>query len=144
MGTKLNGTNLPSNSKKKVPDPPSPKPKTSPKRSISVKDRKAKFDLAEKYRSQRNLKDLTKEKSRSKHERSCKKTAPEVIEDPIAKLMQEMHADLKEIKSDLKGNNAKINDLNEKVNWLESKGKETDLMNIDTFEEIKGELSQIK
>ena len=34
-------------------------------------------------------------------------TVPEIIEDPIAKLMREMHADLKEIKSDLKGINAK-------------------------------------
>merc|ERR1711954_330951 len=57
-----------SNSKKRK-DPPSP-----PK--VSVKDTKAKFeDIQEKYRNQRNQKDVIKEKSKFK--RNCKKTPTE-------------------------------------------------------------------
>merc|ERR1712081_153859 len=91
-----------SNSKKRK-DPPSP-----PK--VSVKDTKAKFeDIQEKYRNQRNQKDVIKEKSKFK--RNCKKTPTEKVEDPIAKMLKKMMADLSEIKTDVKTNNSKIDGL---------------------------------
>merc|ERR1711954_563572 len=76
---------------KKRKDPPSP-----PK--VSVKDTKAKFeDVQEKYKKkfqERNQKDAAKDKSKFK--RNCKKTPTEVIEDPIAKMLKKMMADLSE------------------------------------------------
>merc|ERR1711954_369958 len=95
---------------RKRKDPPSPKGK------ISVKETKAKFELQEKYRNQRNLKDVNKEKNKFK--RNCKKTTVETVEDPIVKMLKDMMADLKEIKNDVKGNNSKIDQLTDKVEEL--------------------------
>merc|ERR1711954_452559 len=67
----------PSQTSRKRKDPPSPKGK------VSIKDTKAKFELQEKYRNQRNLKYIKKEKDKFK--RNCKKVPTETIEDPIAK-----------------------------------------------------------
>merc|ERR1711954_537698 len=47
----------PQTSKRKTPDHPSPSTKDSPKGKLSVKETKAKFELQEKYRNQRNQKD---------------------------------------------------------------------------------------
>merc|ERR1711954_4506 len=67
---------IPTNSKRKAPDHPSPTHKTSPKSKVSVKDRKSQITLAEKYGTQRNLKDMNKEKAKFKRERTCKKSIP--------------------------------------------------------------------
>merc|ERR1712081_156447 len=122
-------------SSRKRKDPPSPKGK------VSVKETKAKFELQEKYRNQRNLKDLKKEKEKFK--RNCKKVPTETVEDPIAKMMKEMLADIKEIKKDVKGNNSKIDELSEKVDSLENKNKVTEDKNEKTFKEIKCEISHV-
>merc|ERR1711954_21993 len=117
--------------------------KTSPRGKISVKETKAKFELQEKYRNQRNMKDLQKEKTKFKG-RTCKKTSVEVVEDPIARLIKEMHADIKEIKVDQKSNNKKIDDLNDKVIHLENKSIDTDLKHTKTIEELKGQMSSME
>merc|ERR1711954_480403 len=117
--------------------------KTSPRGKISVKETKAKFELQEKYRNQRNMKDLQKEKTKFKG-RTCKKTTVEVVEEDIAKLIKEMHADIKEIKSDQKSNNSKIDDLSAKVLHLENKSNDTDLKNQNAIEELKGQMSAIE
>merc|ERR1711954_290073 len=58
----------------------------SPKGAISVKETTPKFDqLANKYKSQRNMKDTNKEKSKFK--RTTKKTPVETVEDPITKML---------------------------------------------------------
>merc|ERR1711954_63474 len=62
------------NSKKRK-EPPSP-----PKAKVSIKETKAKFELQEKYRNQRNLKDVNKEKTKFK--RNCKKTSSKTVKDP--------------------------------------------------------------
>merc|ERR1712081_9653 len=88
-------------SKRKSPDHPSPN-KDSPKETLSVKERKAKLEnkWQEKYRNQKNIKDAKKDASKFKG-RACKKTT-ETIEDPLAKLIRDMHADVKEMKQDQK------------------------------------------
>merc|ERR1711954_269976 len=83
--------------RKKRKDPP------SPKSNVSVKEMKAKIDLQEKYRLQRNLKDVSKEKGKFK--RTCKKSPVETVEDPVAKMMKKIMSELQEIKSDVKGTN---------------------------------------
>merc|ERR1712081_65689 len=107
--------NSKSTNSKKRKEPP------SPKTNVSMQETKAKFELQEKYRNQRNLKDLNKEKSKFK--RNCKKTTVETVEDPIAKMLKDMMADLKEIKNDVKGNNTKIDQLTDKVNAIENEAK---------------------
>merc|ERR1712081_102787 len=109
------------NPKRKAPDF-----KSSPEEKLSVKETRAKFELTKKYRIQRNAKDLSREKAKFKG-RTCKKQAAEVIEDPIAKMLREMHADIKEIKLDQKKNNEKIDGLSSKVEKIEIKANETDL-----------------
>merc|ERR1711954_473143 len=82
----------------------------SPKGAISVKETTSKFDqLANKYKSQRNLKDTSKEKSKFK--RNTKNNPVEKVEDPITKMLKKIMADISEIKTDVKGNNNKIDDL---------------------------------
>merc|ERR1712112_355463 len=104
-----------SNSKKRK-DPPSP-----PK--VSVKDTKAKFeDIQEKY----------------------KKTPTETIEDPIAKMLKKMMADLSEIKTDVKTNNNKIDDLSNKVEDLETKHKTSEERNQNQFKEIRQEIANVE
>merc|ERR1711954_86721 len=78
------------NSKKRK-EPPSP-----PKAKVSIKETKAKYELQEKYRNQRNLKDVNKEKGKFK--RNCKKTPSETVEDPVAKMLKEM---MKEIRGEI-------------------------------------------
>merc|ERR1711954_155050 len=102
INTKANGNDeaaQPQNSKRKTPDHPSPI-KDSPKGNLSVKETKAKFEnkLQEKYRNQRNMKDTKKDANKFKG-RACKKTT-EVIEDPLAKMIRDTHADIKEMKQD--------------------------------------------
>merc|ERR1712114_11884 len=95
----------------------------SPKGAISVKETTSKFDqLANKYKSQRNLKDTNKEKSKFK--RNTKKTPAETVEDPITKMLKKIMADIAEIKTNVKGNNHKIDDLTTKVESIENKTKE--------------------
>merc|ERR1712081_84871 len=79
---------------KKRKEPP------SPKSNVSVKEMKAKIDLQEKYRLQRNMKDVSKDKAKFKW--TCKKTPVETIEDPVAKMMKKIMSELQEIKSDVK------------------------------------------
>merc|ERR1711954_279421 len=117
--------------------------KTSPRGKISVKETKAKFELQEKYRNQRNMKDLQKEKTKFKG-RTCKKATVEVVEDPLAKLIKEMHADIKEIKIDQKSNNNKIDDLSAKVLHLENESNDTDLKNKNAIEDLKGQMATIE
>merc|ERR1711954_527676 len=124
-----------SNSKKRK-DPPSP-----PK--VSIKDTKAKFeDIQEKYRNQRNQKDVVKEKAKFK--RNCKKTPTEVVEDPIAKMLKKMMEDLKEIKTDVKANNSKIDGLTDKVNNLENKHKNIEESNENQFKELREEIVNVE
>merc|ERR1711954_572034 len=84
---------------------PSPKPKTSPKKSF--RDRRARFEkvkeLEDKYRNQRNVKALTKTKSNLKKAKASPEKPKE--SEPLADLLKEMRADLKEIKGDVKSNN---------------------------------------
>merc|ERR1711954_364944 len=102
-------------SSRKRKDPPSP-----PK--VNVKETKAKFeDIQNKYRNQ----------TKGKFKRTCKKTQPEVIEDPIAKMLRRMMSDLSEIKTDVKSNNSKIDGLSSKVELIENKTNETDLKLVD-------------
>merc|ERR1712081_16530 len=116
--------------------PPSP-----PK--VSVKDTKAKFeDIQEKYRNQRNQKDLVKEKTKFK--RNCKKTPTEVVEDPIAKMLKKMMADLSEIKTDVKANNSKIDGLTDKVNDLENKHTNIEEKNENQFKELREEIVNVE
>merc|ERR1711954_12540 len=79
-----------------------------------------------------------------KFKRNCKKVPTETVEDPIAKMMKEMLADIKEIKKDVKGNNLKIDELSEKVVSLENKNKVSEDKNENTFKEIKGEISRVE
>merc|ERR1711954_488509 len=124
-----------SNSRKRK-EPPSP-----PK--VSVKDAKAKFEgIQEKYRNQRNQKDVNKDKAKFK--RNCKKTPNETIEDPIAKTLKERMKDIKEIKSDVKGNDAKIDSLTEKVDELEIKNKNIEGKNENSLKEIRQEIVQVE
>merc|ERR1711954_318101 len=118
-------------------DPPSPKSK------VNVKETSAKFEgIQEKYRNQRNLKDTAKDKAKFK--RNCKKVPTETVEDPVAKMLKEMMQDIKEIKNDVKGNNVKIDELAGKVENIETKQKETDARNEKTFNNIKGDLSNVE
>merc|ERR1712081_133038 len=121
---------------RKRKDPPSP-----PK--VSVKDTKAKFeDIQNKYRNQRNQKDVVKDKSKFK--RNCKKTPTEVVEDPIAKMLKKMMADLSEIKTDVKTNNSKIDGLTDKVNDLEIKHKNIEEKNENQFKELCEEIANVE
>merc|ERR1711954_481901 len=107
----------------------------SPKGAISVKETTSKFDqLANKYKSQRNLKDTNKEKFKFK--RNTKKTPVETVEDPIMKMLKKMMADIAEIKTDVKGNNHKIDDLTLKVENIEMKNKEIEDKTNEKFEKI--------
>merc|ERR1711954_564214 len=115
----------------------------SPKGAISVKETTSKFDqLANKYKSQRNLKDTNKEKSKFK--RNTKKTPVETVEDPITKMLKKMMADIAEIKTDVKGNNNKIDDLTSKVENLETKNKENEESTNEKFKQIKNDISKVE
>merc|ERR1712112_276030 len=110
---------------------------------VSVKDTKAKFeDIQEKYRNQRNQKDIVKEKSKFK--RNCKPTPTEVVEDPIAKMLKKMMADLSEIKTDVKTNNSKIDGLTNKVNELETKHNNIEEKNQNQFKGLREEISNVE
>merc|ERR1711954_252937 len=103
----------------------------------------SKFDqLANKYKSQRNLKDTNKEKSKFK--RNNKNTPVEKIKDPITKMLKKIMADISEIKSDVKGNNNKIDDLTSKVDNLETKQKESEELNTNAIKEIKDDLTNVE
>jgi len=129
-------------SKRKAPDHPSPSTKNSPKDKLSVKETKAKFELQEKYRNQRNLKDMKKESQKFKG-RACRNTT-EVIEDPIAKMIRDMHADIKEVKSDQKKTTNTIDDLSQKLSKIEKKSNENDLINKKSIEDINDKMNNIK
>ena len=82
----------------------------SPKGSMSVKETTSKFDqLANKYKSQRNLKDTNNQKAKFK--RTNKNTPVEKVEDPITKMLKKIMADVAEIKTDVKGNKNKIDEV---------------------------------
>merc|ERR1711954_598810 len=103
----------------------------------------SKFDqLANKYKSQRNLKDMNKEKSKFK--RNTKKTPVETVEDPITKMLKKMMADIAEIKTDVKGNNNKIDELTSKVENLETKNKENEDSTNEKFKQIKNDISKVE
>merc|ERR1712081_165007 len=115
----------------------------SPKGKVNVKETTSKFDsMAAKYRNQRNLKDINKEKGKFK--RTAKKQPNETIEDPLAKWMKEMRDDIKEMKSDVKGNTSKLDDLSNKVENLETKRKEADERNTNAFQEMREEISHVE
>merc|ERR1712081_101419 len=126
------------NPKRKAPDF-----KSSPEEKLSVKETRAKVELTEKYRIQRNAKDLSREKSKFKGS-TCKKQVTEVIKDPIAKMLREMHADIKEIKLDQKSNNKKIDGLSAKVANIEVKANETDLKHNKAIEDLRGEIACVE
>merc|ERR1712081_7198 len=121
---------------KKRKEPP------SPKSNVSVKEMKAKIDLQEKYRLQRNQKDVSKEKAKFK--RSCKKSPTETVEDPVAKMMRKMMAKLQEIKSDVKGSNAKMDNIATKVENLEKRSAEVEETNAQKFNNLKNEIAQVE
>merc|ERR1711954_62615 len=121
---------------KKRKEPP------SPKSNVSVKEMKAKIDLQEKYRLQRNLKDVSKDKAKFK--RSCKKTPVETVKDPVAKMMKKIMDELKEIKSDVKGTNAKMDNLSTKVDSLEKRNTEVEEINAQKFASLKEDIVQVE
>merc|ERR1711954_43602 len=122
---------------KKRNEPPSSKGK------VNVKETTSKFDsMAAKYCNQRNLKDINKEKGKFK--RTAKRQLNETIEDPLTKWMKEMRDDIKEMKGDVKGNKSKLDDLSKKVENLETKRKEADETNSNTFQEMKDEISLVE
>merc|ERR1711954_89880 len=133
----------PQNSKRKTPDHPSPI-KDSPKGNLSVKETKAKFEnkLQEKYRNQRNQKDSKKDTNKFKG-RACKKTT-EVIEDPLAKMIRHMHADVKEMKQDQKKTTNTIKELSLKLSKIEKKSNENDLNNKKAIEDLDSKVSNIE
>merc|ERR1711954_212705 len=103
----------------------------------------SKFDqLANKYKSQRNLKDMGKEKSKFK--RNTKKTPVETVEDPITKMLKKMMADIAEIKTDVKGNNHKIDELTSKVENIETKSKENEDATKEKFKQIQNDISKVE
>merc|ERR1711954_495437 len=124
-----------SNSRKRKEPPSLPK--------VSVKDTKAKFEgIQEKYRNQRNQKDVNKDKSKFK--RNCKKTPTKTIKDPRAKMLKDMMKDIKEIKSYVKGNNSKIDGLTDKVNDLEARNKKIKEKNENQMKEIREEIENVE
>merc|ERR1711954_471993 len=115
----------------------------SPKGAISVKETTSKFDqLANKYKSRRNMKDTNKEKSKFK--RTAKKNPVETVEDPITKMLKKMMTDITEIKTDVKGNNTKIDDLTLKVEKLETKNKENEESTNKKFKLIKNDINKVE
>merc|ERR1711954_363495 len=114
----------------------------SPKSNVSVKEMKAKIDLQEKYWLQRNQKDVSKEKAKFKQ--SCKKTPVETVEDPVAKMMMKIMAELQEIKTDVKGNNAKMDNIATKVENLEKRSTEVEEINAQKFDSLKDEIAQVE
>merc|ERR1711954_365019 len=124
------------------PNPKKRKEPPSPKSNISVKEMKAKIDLQEKYRLQRNQKDVSKEKSKFK--RTCKKSPTETVKDPLAKMMRKMMAELQEIKSDVKGTNAKMDNIATKVENLEKRSAEVEESNAEKFNNLKNKIAQVE
>merc|ERR1712081_68138 len=131
-------------SKRKSPDHPSPNQDT-PKETLSVKERKAKLEnkWQEKYRNQKNAKDAKKDASKFKG-RACNKKPTETIEDPLAKLIREMHADVKEMKIDQKKTTKTIDELSQKLSQIENKSNEDDLTNKKAIEELNIKVSTIE
>merc|ERR1712081_158032 len=121
---------------KKRKEPP------SPKSNVSVKEMEAKIDLQEKYRLQRNQKDVSKEKAKFK--RSCKKTLVETVEDPEAKMMKKIMAELQEIKSDVKGTNGKMDTLSNKVDSIEKRSLENEEINAQKFASLKKDIEKVE
>merc|ERR1711954_446847 len=124
-------------------DHPSPT-KESPKGKLSVKENKAKFEnkWQEKYRNQRNMKDSKKDANKFKG-RACKKTT-QVIEDPLAKMIRDMHEDVKEMKLDQKKTTNTIKELSQKLSKKEKKSNENDLNNKKAIEEINTKINNIE
>merc|ERR1711954_451283 len=121
-----------------------PRKKTSfsPK-GANVRDRKATFEkMQEKYRSQRNSKD-TREKPKFKRERKGK-PSPEKLDDPVGRLLREIHADMKDVKLDLKQSNSKLDGLQNKIDALESENKARDEINLRKFKAINEDIAKIE
>merc|ERR1711954_490181 len=121
-----------------------PRKKTSfsPK-GANVRDRKATFEkMQEKYRSQRNSKD-TREKPKFKRERKGK-PSPETLDNPVGRLLREIHANMKDVKLDLKQTNSKLYGLQNKIDSLESENKTRDEINLRKFEAINEDIAKIE
>merc|ERR1712081_10753 len=65
-------------------------------------------------------------------------------EDPIAKMLKKMMADLTEIKSDVKSNNTKIDSLTIKVEDLTNKNKNIEEKTENSLKEIRQEIVQVE
>merc|ERR1711954_8624 len=113
---------------------PSPKPKVSPKKKISLMERRKAIErkyrnqMNEKARKERCVKDVTKERKEREREKSKKekKAAEESSEDEgnlIAKMLKLISSDIKEMKGELRTNNEKMDNMNKKITKLEVRAK---------------------
>merc|ERR1711954_347909 len=126
---------------KKQPSPKGKKrkspPETSPK--MTVKERTSRFEqVKNKYRNQRCLKEINREKFDARKE---KKPKTDDEESSIADLLKKLNGNIESMKAELKDNSGKIDSMNLKMNNIEYKNAETDKANKLQFEEIKSKVS---
>merc|ERR1711954_85635 len=114
--------------------------RNTPSPKVNLKDKRRIFEdnLANKYRNQRNAKEMAREKSKMKKDRRKKET-PEK-EDSIAMLLREMRDDIKEIKSNSKDIKKNMQEMNTKIVSIENKQKENESKTVIELEEIRNEM----
>merc|ERR1711954_568844 len=126
---------------------PSPKPTFARTPRQKFQDQKAKFEkLEDKYRNQRSVKELSKEKAKAKVK---KPKSPERKNDALTELLMEMKPDLKDLKADIRPNNKqidlnnkKIDNINIKIDSMEEKIRVNQEETEKKFEEIRKEIKE--
>merc|ERR1711954_231927 len=115
-------------------------PETSPK--MTVKERTSRFEqVKNKYRNQRCLKEINREKTDARKE---KKPKTDDEETSITDLLKKLNGNIESMKTELKENSSKIDNINHKINAIEFKTAENEKANKEQFDEIKSKVDRIE
>merc|ERR1711954_284652 len=98
--------------------------------------------LLKKYQAQRYAKELIREKSKLKKERSKKVSSDDDMS--IAALLKEMRADIKDIKNDNREIKTNMQDMNSKIVSIETKQRDNEEKTANELQEIRNEMKSNK
>merc|ERR1712081_51447 len=109
---------------------PSPKIKTSPKKKVSVLERrkaiesKYRMQLNERGKKEKAIKETAKErKEKARREAREKDESSDEENESIAKMLKNISKDIKEVKSEMKISNERVENMSKKINKLEVRTK---------------------
>merc|ERR1711954_413537 len=135
---------------------PSPKTKASPKKKVSVLERRRAIEkkyqnqLKEKEKKEKSIRETAKERKereREKLRKEARSNQESSDEDSgsIAKMLKIISKDIKEVKGELKTSNERMENMSKKINKLENYTKANQDKNDKKFKEIQESVeTQIK